>query len=119
MQQGFLFTTTATGDLEPKKAPAASHKDDPESSKAAEEHHTESGNRKRNADLVLELVKRHPGKTGNELFELAGAMEKMRLIDFYEVRRRLNDLHKVGAVKVGEQRKCSVKETLMQTWSAT
>lgn len=117
MHQNSLFTETPDGMI--PKDPPASHADDPETSKIAEQQHTESGKRHRNADLVLKLVRENPNCTANEIWELANDFEKHRLRDFYEVRRRLNDLHKSTPplVKVSGQRKCSSQKTLMQTWS--
>jgi hypothetical protein len=110
-----MFDYHPTGPV--AKVPA-SHASDPETSKVAERSHTASGKRHRNADLVLELVRRHPGRTANEIFWLATEYEQLRLVDFYEVRRRLNDLHKIGLVKVVEQRVCTIKGSLMQSWEA-
>jgi hypothetical protein len=92
------------------------HTNDPETSRIADAQHEASGKKQRNADLVLSLVKRFPGKTANELFEAANDLEQMRLCDFYEIRRRLTDLHHAGKVKVVEQRNCKIKGSLMQTW---
>lgn len=114
MDQGFLFSgSNAYG--EPMANPIV-HSDDPKSSREAAEKHTKSGKRKKNADLVLMLVKVYPRKTANELWELAGDLDKFQLVDYYEIRRRLTDLEHAGLVRVFEQRECSVKKSLMQTF---
>jgi hypothetical protein len=92
------------------------HANDPASSRHAADRHTRSGKRTRNADLVLALVKVYPRKTANELWELASDGDKAQLGDYYEVRRRLDDLRDAGKIRVHDERKCTVKGSLMQTW---
>lgn len=79
---------------EPARAPAlppiAAKADPPSSSKAAAEL-TRSGNRQRQIDRVVELVRRWPGCTSRELSEQSGC-------DRYMVARRLPDARTQGLV---------------------
>ena len=71
--------------------------------------------RVRNAEIVLAMVRRNPGLTCVELWESATEAEKSQLKDYYEVRRRVNDLAKAVSVRMGDARACRVKGTRMQT----
>jgi Fic family protein len=72
--------------------PQASHSDDPDTSKAAERHVTESGSRSAHANIVRhELLKEPTGLTAPEIAERTELEE-------YQVRRRLTDLRKTGLV---------------------
>lgn len=106
---------------QPTFAPPRSHRDDPESSKAAAKQHAESGNCHRNADLVLAILRRIPGSTAVELWELCEQPERDALKEMQEVRRRLSDMAdvKIGRVKVTGQRKCRFRGTLQSTYEAT
>lgn len=95
------------------------HANDPKSSREAARKHTASGNRSRNADIVLSLVMENPNSTANELWEFSNDLQKKQLVDYYEIRRRLNDLHEAKKVRVTGNRACSIKGTTMQIWDAT
>ena len=86
------------------------HAQDPLPSHVAEERITKSGNRKRNTLEVAACVKVSPGLTAVELFEKSKAFTR------HEWSRRLPDAVKLGLVKKGEQRKCTVNGNLMTTW---
>lgn len=101
MTQRFLFGFPAARDF------------DAESSHAAAERTTRSGRRDAHARIVLALVTANPGSTSVELHRLAaGRLER------HEVSRRLADLERLGRVVRGPSRLCSVKGTLMLTWTA-
>ena len=95
------------------------HRHDPASSRTAAERVTRSGQRQRNADLVADLVRRYSGRTAIELWTLACDETRAVLKEPQEVRRRMCDLQAVGRVVPGEQRLCSVRGTLMITWTLT
>lgn len=91
------------------KLPPASRTTDHGTSKAAEKHVNETGHRLTQAESVLELVRKHPGKTAVELTEWID-------LDRYQVQRRLSDLSQSGALRKGKARKCSIKLTAATTW---
>ena len=93
-----------------------SHTNDPPTSKIAAEKHVRSGKAATHAAAVLEIVRRHPGRTAVELWELATDAEKQMLGEMQEVRRRLTGLKIAGAVKIGPNRFCPVKGTKQVTW---
>lgn len=87
------------------------HRNDPRSSWEAGAEHTAKGYTLTHAAQVLALVRNYPGLTGAEIAALADCR-----LDKYEVRRRLNNLMNVHAVRQGEQRRCGVAERLAVTW---
>lgn len=91
------------------------HRDDPESSALAAKAIERS--RSRHALLVLSLVKRFPGKTATELYDLADMPTRADLKEPQEVRRRLTDLQHAGLVTRGDLRKCGVRGTSMCVWN--
>lgn len=93
------------------------HNIDPETSHEAAEQHTASGRREYHGQIVLELVKRYPGLTAVELWEMANPQVKAVLKEAQECRRRLSDLNGIK-VKQGPARKCSVKGTRQVVWYA-
>ena len=86
-----------------------SHSDDPETSREAIEDLDASGIRATHSEMVLEAVRKHPGRTGPEIAESLGLEE-------YQVRRRLSDLKSAGRLQHGEIRECKVKGSRMVTW---
>lgn len=77
------------GSLFGSRAPPASHRDDPDTSRQAEAAVTASGRRATNCSRVLALVQRHPGLTALQYHE--GHCEAWGWKE-QEVRRRLTDL---------------------------
>lgn len=73
----------------------ASHRADPVSSRIAEEQITLSGQRETNAGKVSAALRACPGAVASELVEPTG-------LDVVEVRRRLDDLHKLGLAYQGD-----------------
>ncbi len=98
--------------------PAAHHTGDPMTSIEALDSHEESGARSRNQRLVHYLVSRNPGCTAVEIWENADPTSRETLKEMQEVRRRLTDLERKGLVKVGAARKCTVRGTKQQTYTA-
>ncbi len=97
MEQGKLFEN-----------PIA-HTRDPVTSKRAADEMTKSRRRGKHAEIVLDLVRRHPGSTALELAQ-AGPLEE------YQVRRRLTDLLHAGLIARGPERTCRVRGSQMVTW---
>lgn len=97
--------------------PPGSHRHDPETSQEAERTLTQSGRRQRHGRLVLELVRRYPGCTAIELWQLASEEERAILREPQEVRRRLVDLIYQNLVTQQAARPCRVRGTRMVTWS--
>jgi hypothetical protein len=69
--------------------------------------------------IVLDLVTRHAGSTGHELWSLASADEREELEDHHEIYRKLSDLRHAGKVIQGDPRDCTVRHTRMVTWQPT
>lgn len=95
-----------------------SHKQDPSSSAIAAEQLTSSGRRARGCRLVLNILKRNPGCTAVELWDLATAAERSELREMQRVRQRLTDLLHAGLAMQGPQRACRVRGSTMVTWKA-
>lgn len=74
--------------------PTATHTIDPISSAMAEAELTLSGRRLSNLERVLRSLSEDPGAVASELVEPTG-------LDVVEVRRRLDDLHKLGLAVQG------------------
>lgn len=94
--------------------PLAAKADPPTSHEAAAAHQS-SGKLGVHAAIALALVKRHPGKTYQELFALARPEEKFKLGDPTELMRRLSGL-KHGYVRQGPARVCEVGGRRCVTW---
>lgn len=94
----------------------AAHANDPPTSHDAARQHTASGRRKRHAEIVLQLVRREPGRTACELFAWATLGEQSVLGEQQEVRRRLTDLLHKALVRQGPARGCEVRNTKQITW---
>ena len=91
--------------------PPASRHSDPATSRAAEQLMNLSG-RASHCRIVLAAVQKYPHMTAVELLPFCG-------LERHEISRRLADLCSRGAVRVSGQRRCRVRNTLMQTWEAT
>ena len=89
---------------------------DPATSKQAGEAITRSGRRKRDQDVLLNLVRMFPGSTSMELAQ--------RLIDggahwwksYSLASKRVSDLHAKGLVVAVGERKCSVTGGKARIW---
>lgn len=92
-------------------SPASSARD-PITSIMADERITASGRRHQHTQLVAAWVKQYPGRTAVELWRLSS------LFDRHEWSRRLPDAERIGLVRKGPKRECSVNRTLMVTWEA-
>ena len=80
---------------------------DPETSKAAAEEITTSGTAARQAEQVLDLVRRQPKSTSKELAFVAALNASTRSLDYHAIARRLPELERAGKVKKGPPRKCT------------
>jgi len=88
----------------------ASRSDDPSTSKDAEQRVTRSGARATQAEQVLALVKRYPGRTSAELAAFSGTLDR------WQVARRLPDLERNQLAHRGEPKRCQVTKTGGVTW---
>lgn len=91
-----------------------SHHHDPATSKLAAKSHSRQA--QGNAAIVLELVRRFPGKTAAELFAVAGDADRATLRELHEVRHRLSDLRRKGLVVAAGARACEVRGNASVTW---
>ena len=104
-EQKSLFQTDAYGDTKP--APLARDADPVESKIAAAQIQESLG------DLqawAAECVKKSPGKTAMELAQL------YCITDPRKIGRRLGECEKLGLVKRGEARECSITRRMAATW---
>ena len=90
--------------------PAATRTTDPGSSAAAEAEITDSGHRRTQAEIVLDAVRRYPGRTAHEL------VKHIETLDNVQITRRLNDLVHQGDVKRGSVRGCGVTHRRAVSW---
>lgn len=84
---------------------------DPVTSHLAAQEVTREGIRGKQALIVLEAVRRYPGRTSMELSRLCE-------LDRYQISRRLADLEHAGEVEKGEARMCDIAGRLAVTWRA-
>ena len=80
---------------------------DPETSKAAAEEITTSGNASRQAEQVLDLVRRQPKSTSKELAFVAARSASTRNLDYHAIARRLPELERAGLIRRGPARRCT------------
>lgn len=95
------------------------HTHDPETSREAATRMRVSGRKALHVGMVLEMVRRSPGRTAVELWASATPAEANELTEMQEVRRRLVDLERLGKVKKGNARHCSIRGTNQTTWVLT
>lgn len=89
---------------------------DPDTSKAAAAHVERTGLAARQAQAVLDAVKRWPGLTSRELWvkhKAAGG-----LLDRHDFARRLPELANHGLVRNGTARQCQSSGMKAMTWEA-
>lgn len=99
------MTATAMRDV---RTPVARNTD-PETSHAAGEAVTASGQRHAQRAQVLAGLREAPGVTSFELAEITG-------LDRYVVARRLPDCRTAGEAQVGIKRRCTISGKTAQTW---
>ena len=121
VKQPLLFGAPAVGPYRHAALTAPIAADaDPATSHEAAALVTKSGRRRRNADLVLRILRRQSSPaTGHEIWDSASPAEQTELGHYSEIYRRLNDLRHAGLVRQGEARKCRIKKTLMMVWMTT
>lgn len=104
-------------DLIPPAPPveARAHAHGPATAREAADLMNRTGAAQRHAEQVLAVLRLHPGATS---LELARAAEMPGHLDLTEVRRRLTDLKKAGAVVNGTARPCAIAGTRMLVWTA-
>jgi len=111
-------------DCPPPTAQAASHANDPASSRIAAERHVSNGKARRHRDLILERLKFHERTGGQPITagEIAAGIDWSEPFNApkhaIEVRRRLVELHDDGfVVNSGDKcRKCEVCFSSCMTW---
>lgn len=84
---------------------------DPETSRLAADEHTASGKRGRHVGVVIDAVRRWPGRTSAELAPLCG-------LERHEVARRTADAEQAGAIRKGLARRCETSGRQAVTWWA-
>ena len=92
------------------ETPAARSGDPPTSHEAAE-HVTASGARQRHLAIVIDAVRRHPGRTSMELAPLCG-------LERHEVARRTADAETTGAIRKGSVRRQANGRSAVTWWPA-
>lgn len=88
---------------------AAARVSDPVTSHLAAADHTSSGKRGRHIGIVIDTVRRHPGKTSAELAPICG-------LERHEVARRTSDAERCGAIRKGAIRRCNTSGRSAVTW---
>jgi predicted transcriptional regulator len=82
---------------------------DPESSHIAAQRMVQSGAQNAQQQVVLDLVRKHPGSTSDELGEYG-------LLDRYQIARRLPELESAGFIVKGPMRKSTKTGRPAVTW---
>jgi hypothetical protein len=86
-------------------------RNDPLSSHLAAREVIHDGTRNKQASIILDLVRRYPGKTSLELSQVCD-------LDRYQIACRLSDLEHAGEVEKGRIRICEVAGRMAVTWKA-
>lgn len=111
MGQLDLFTVSRTNygvRIEPARLAATT---DPSTSLAAAEEVTRNGQADVQRQMVLEVLRRHPGMTSAEMARMSGTPGSRHLFA-----RRLPDLVKLRLARQGEKRECVVCKSVCVTW---
>jgi predicted HTH transcriptional regulator len=89
--------------------PPASRRNDPVSSRLAENEINRTGSRASQQKIIYDAVLNHPGSTSRELTQFCD-------LDRYQIARRLADLESGGQVRKGIIRNCLVGGRKSVTW---
>lgn len=89
---------------------ARARKTDPATSHEAAAKHEASGNAVSHRNILANYVKEHPGTTNGE------AARDLPELGYQEITRRMGEVAKIGLIRRGEQRICSVNKSSMTTW---
>lgn len=89
-----------------------SRREDPSTSKQAARGLIDDGKLGNAMKIALHFVRRYPGSTASELDSLHGT-------EWGAVRKRLNDLRKVGLAYTKGTRRCNVTRRSAQIWYPT
>jgi hypothetical protein len=115
MQPSLFNTDATTGAYGTRVDTPTVHNNDPETSRIADERHRATV-RPRNLDLARDLVARFPDHTADELAGiLAYDSPDSPLLSGYELRRRLSDLKRSGAIVAASSRDSRVHPFTRQT----
>lgn len=90
---------------------ARARKSDPVTSHEAARNHEASGRADSDRRIILAAVKKFPGHTACELFDLMDQEVKR-----HNVSRRLSEMRTAGLVRNGEARICTEAGTRQMTW---
>ena len=102
-RQGFL-------DFDPIIPPhTLSRSEDPDTSDLAAQHIVGAGKHAAAMMFAHEILSEHEGCTASELDRHAQSREG-------KVRKRLNDLKKIGMAYKGRKRRCSITQRMAYTW---
>lgn len=92
-----------------------SRRSDPTTSHAAAAHVERTGQAAAQCVVVLDAVRRWPGRTACELAENIKAICRLK-VDRYIVGRRLPELRELGAIRNGPARQCKATGRSALTW---
>lgn len=91
---------------------------DPETSHAAADAKTRSGSRKRDADRLVDLIRRYPLRTAMEYAQLMIEGGELWLRAYQIASKRLSDLDRAGRIYHLGARKCRVSGKRAREWMA-
>lgn len=95
---------------DPPKATARARRDDPETSHIAAEQINKSGKISDHHEIIVELVRQHPGSTTGELTQYTTELKHQ------QIWRRMAELEEMNLVIHGDKRLCKVNKTLCRPW---
>lgn len=95
--------------------PPASRSTDPVTSHAAEAQVNRNGSRRSQIERVVKLVGLFPGRTCQELAQLAPRADVQ--ITERQLSRRLSDAHAENRIIAGQPRKCSISGAHARPWT--
>ena len=108
MVNGLGFRNSETAPM------AASRATDPDASHVAAATVEMDGTANCQRTIVLSAVRLRPGSTAAEIAR--DVTERGIPMDSYQANRRLPELRKIGKIKNGDDRVCSVKNSTCSTW---
>lgn len=94
--------------VQPIVARARAH--DPETSHLAAEQVESSGKADAHRNIIVELIRQHPGSTTGELTQYTTELKHQ------QIWRRMSELEEMNYVIHGDKRLCKVNKTLCRPW---
>lgn len=95
---------------DPPKVVARARRDNPQTSHEAAAQVERSGKATSHRNILANFVKEHPGLTNGEL------SRELPEIGLYAISKRMGEIARMGLIRRGESRVCSVNGTSMTTW---